>query len=216
MKRISLRRLEVRINKTGRTAPCTMCERPAERMEVYLAGTEEYICPCCVQKIDQELGLFAYPPAIKYPPPIWPDDDIFGFGVCPICGRIGGWLNVGGEFWAVCKRHGLKWGLGYNLFSNWLDETTEEMWQNHQVLMRLRETEPYIRPTNQWSLIKWLRSSSRSLAAAMVRRIFLKLPADFRPEISPEDFRVSRSDDPSIFGGDKIDTRGITDEDVPF
>ncbi len=53
-----------------------------------------------------------------------PDPD---FGGCPRCGRNDGFLNVGSDHWAYCRRHKTRWLIGSNLFSGWRHED-ETMW----------------------------------------------------------------------------------------
>lgn len=48
------------------------------------------------------------------------------FGVCPICHRTDGYMNVGNEHWFVCNEHKTKWVIGANLFSSCMDETPEQ------------------------------------------------------------------------------------------
>ena len=45
------------------------------------------------------------------------------FGVCPICGRNDGFLNVGRAHWFVCHAHHVRWCVGENLFSCWRRQT---------------------------------------------------------------------------------------------
>jgi hypothetical protein len=48
------------------------------------------------------------------------------FGVCPICHKTDGYLNVGNDYWFVCNEHKTKWVVGANLFSSCMDETPEQ------------------------------------------------------------------------------------------
>ena len=53
------------------------------------------------------------------------------FGVCPLCRRTDGFLNVGRDHWFVCHAHRVKWFVGSNLFSGWRDEG-ELSWRRNQ------------------------------------------------------------------------------------
>lgn len=48
------------------------------------------------------------------------------FGVCPICHKTEGYLNVGNDHWFLCHAHKTKWVVGANLFSSAMDETPEQ------------------------------------------------------------------------------------------
>ena len=48
------------------------------------------------------------------------------FGVCPICHKTDGYLNVGNDHWFLCHTHKTKWAVGANLFSSCMDETPEQ------------------------------------------------------------------------------------------
>jgi hypothetical protein len=48
------------------------------------------------------------------------------FGLCPICHKTDGYLNVGNQHWFVCEEHKVKWFVGENLFSSWMYETPGE------------------------------------------------------------------------------------------
>jgi hypothetical protein len=52
------------------------------------------------------------------------------FGVCPVCGRAEGPINIGRSHWLYCKRHKVKWCLGFDIFSSWKDETDEHQRAN--------------------------------------------------------------------------------------
>jgi hypothetical protein len=47
------------------------------------------------------------------------------FGLCPVCLRTDGYINIGREHWFFCKEHKAKWSGGSNLFSAWRDETED-------------------------------------------------------------------------------------------
>ena len=48
------------------------------------------------------------------------------FGLCPHCLNNDGYINVGRSHWFLCDEHKVKWCVGANLFSSWVDETEEE------------------------------------------------------------------------------------------
>ena len=48
------------------------------------------------------------------------------FGVCPICHKTDGYVNVGRTHVFYCKEHKVSWCAGANLFSTWRYETEEE------------------------------------------------------------------------------------------
>ena len=48
-------------------------------------------------------------------------------GCCPECGKNDGFLNVGRDHWAYCRRHKTRWLVGSNLFSGWRHED-ETVW----------------------------------------------------------------------------------------
>ncbi len=50
-----------------------------------------------------------------------------GLGGCPRCRRNDGFLNVGRDHWAYCRRHKTRWLIGSNLFSGWRHED-ETIW----------------------------------------------------------------------------------------
>jgi hypothetical protein len=49
------------------------------------------------------------------------------FGVCPVCKKQDGYINVGRGHWFFCHEHKKVWFAGSNLFSDWRDE--DEMTQ---------------------------------------------------------------------------------------
>jgi hypothetical protein len=48
------------------------------------------------------------------------------FGVCPVCGKHDGYVNVGRSHWFVCNEHKVKWCFGANVFSSWREQSEEE------------------------------------------------------------------------------------------
>ena len=48
------------------------------------------------------------------------------FGVCPICRKNDGYINIGRGHWFFCEEHKVRWYIGSNLFSSWQEETKEE------------------------------------------------------------------------------------------
>ena len=71
---------------------------------------------------------------IPFPEPV----DTY-FGVCPICKRHDGYLNLGAEHWFRCDRHKTKWRAGVNLFSSWQEETDASFADNAELLDSFRE-----------------------------------------------------------------------------
>ena len=57
------------------------------------------------------------------------------FGVCPVCGKTDGCLNVNRSHWFVCHKHKIAWNVGDNLFSAWRRED-EATWQENDKLLR--------------------------------------------------------------------------------
>jgi len=48
------------------------------------------------------------------------------FGMCPICRKNDGYVNVGSSHWFICEEHRVRWCIGANVFSSWRDETESE------------------------------------------------------------------------------------------
>jgi hypothetical protein len=48
------------------------------------------------------------------------------WGLCPICKKTDGYLNIGRNHWFMCLEHRTRWCIGSNLFSSWRDETEAE------------------------------------------------------------------------------------------
>lgn len=66
-------------------------------------------------------------------------------GDCPKCGRNDGYLNVGRAHWFICRRHRLKWYVGYDLFPTWQRETEEDSKRNLKILSQYQEVRPKYR-----------------------------------------------------------------------
>lgn len=64
------------------------------------------------------------------------------FGGCPVCGGNDGFLNSGPAEWFVCLKHGVKWFVGANLFSDWWDEDEATRQKSADTLSRLSEVVP--------------------------------------------------------------------------
>jgi hypothetical protein len=140
--------LEARVNIAGENSPCAICGRCTGRIpgstETYLAGSHNWVCAGCAECIDHDLAVFAYRPNMlpRQRPaarrPEYCDDG------CSACGRISGkYLNLVKDHWKYCERHGLRWHIGYNLFSSWQCETEDDWARNEEVLIRCREIELY-------------------------------------------------------------------------
>jgi hypothetical protein len=52
------------------------------------------------------------------------------FGLCPICKKTDGYVNVGRSHWFICEEHRVRWCIGSNVFSSWHYETESEQ-QRH-------------------------------------------------------------------------------------
>ena len=52
-------------------------------------------------------------------------------------------MNIGKDHWKYCEKHGLRWHIGYNVFSSWQNETEDDWARNEEVLIRCREIELY-------------------------------------------------------------------------
>jgi len=48
------------------------------------------------------------------------------WGLCPICKKTDGYINIGREHWFLCDKHRTCWHIGSNLFSSWRAETEAE------------------------------------------------------------------------------------------
>jgi len=140
--------LEARVNIAGENSSCGVCGRWTERIsgstETYLAGSHTWVCAECADGIDQDLAAFAYrPDMLRRQRPEERRPEHFDDG-CPACGRVGGkYLNIVKDHWKYCKRHGLRWHIGYNLFSSWQHETEDDWARNEEVLIRCRAVELY-------------------------------------------------------------------------
>tara|TARA_R110002020_G_scaffold39950_2_gene118166 strand:+ start:4076 stop:4309 length:234 start_codon:yes stop_codon:yes gene_type:complete len=53
------------------------------------------------------------------------------FGVCPICGKQDGYLNIQRDHWFVCHEHKIRWHVGSNIFSQWREENPD-IWQRNK------------------------------------------------------------------------------------
>jgi len=63
----------------------------------------------------------------------------YHFGVCSVCGKSDGHLNIERAHHYVCYNHKKRWHIGSNLFSDWRHET-EEIWQkNHEKIKDYNE-----------------------------------------------------------------------------
>ena len=63
-------------------------------------------------------------------------------GLCPICGRNDGYLNISKNHFAVCNKHRVFWHVGTALFDSWQHEN-ETIWQrNKEKLKGYKQVEP--------------------------------------------------------------------------
>ncbi|MGO6798374.1 hypothetical protein ACCT24_34955 [Rhizobium ruizarguesonis] len=67
-------------------------------------------------------------------------------GLCPICHRNDGMLNVGKTHWTVCHTHNVRWSIGTNLFSGWRHETEEDWERNSKLLSTYEDVAPFFYP----------------------------------------------------------------------
>ena len=65
-----------------------------------------------------------------------------GIGGCPSCGLNDGFLNVGRDHWAYCRRHKTRWLIGSNLFSGWRHEDETTWLRNRYRLDECRVVDP--------------------------------------------------------------------------
>lgn len=52
------------------------------------------------------------------------------FGVCPICGRNDGYLNLGRAHWFYCRQHQTRWLGGDDVFNTWRTERVDDWKKN--------------------------------------------------------------------------------------
>ena len=64
------------------------------------------------------------------------------FGVCPVCGKNDGYLNVRGANWFVCHKHQVRWCVG-DVFSTWKDESVDIWRRNWKQIGGYLEVEPF-------------------------------------------------------------------------
>lgn len=76
------------------------------------------------------------------------------FGVCPICRRYDGSLNIGSEHWFYCSKHKVKWLVGSNLFASWRHEDEDEWQRNAAKLRDFDEVEPGLLPETEQRFAK--------------------------------------------------------------
>ena len=67
------------------------------------------------------------------------------WGLCPVCKRNDGYLNVGRAQWVICHRHRVKWLLGDGVFSSWRDDPPEVHEKNGDLLACYGEVSPVFR-----------------------------------------------------------------------
>ena len=69
------------------------------------------------------------------------------FGLCPICGRNDGFLNIGPDHVFVCNEHRVWWPVGSNLFSAWRLEDDTIWERNWKKIQGYRKVEPIHSPS---------------------------------------------------------------------
>ena len=64
------------------------------------------------------------------------------FGDCPKCRHTSGHLNIGRDYWFICKKHRVKWFVGSGIFPSWQHES-ERVWRQNEILLSYyMEVEP--------------------------------------------------------------------------
>jgi hypothetical protein len=76
-----------------------------------------------------------------------PDGNAY-FGLCPVCHKSDGYLNVGREHYFYCAEHKVRWWAGSNLFSSWRYETEGEQRRKYDEvgMAHFANVEPYSPP----------------------------------------------------------------------
>lgn len=69
------------------------------------------------------------------------------YGVCPICAKNDGYLNVEQAHWFVCHQHQTRWCTGNDLFPTWKDENAHDWDDNWDRIGNYRVVEPFRNPT---------------------------------------------------------------------
>lgn len=64
------------------------------------------------------------------------------FGVCPICSKTDGFVNLGKEHWFICRDHETKWFVGINLFEGWQNQTVAQAQGIEAMLDKYKEIDP--------------------------------------------------------------------------
>ncbi len=65
------------------------------------------------------------------------------FGVCPVCKKHDGCLDVGRNHWFRCDEHKTRWWFGSNAFPGWREQTEDEKAANIELLEDYADVEPY-------------------------------------------------------------------------
>ncbi len=64
------------------------------------------------------------------------------FGGCPDCGKNDGYTNIHRDHWFFCRKHDVKWWVGTNLFSTWMDQDESEWREAEEWLSGYTVVEP--------------------------------------------------------------------------
>ncbi len=64
-------------------------------------------------------------------------------GVCPICNKTDGFVNLGKEHWFICRDHKTKWFVGVNLFEGWENQTVAQAQSIEMLLNGYKEVVPF-------------------------------------------------------------------------
>ena len=57
------------------------------------------------------------------------------FGGCPTCDGSDGYFNIGRDHWFYCHAHRVRWCVGSNIFSGWIDESAEEQRAKYRTII---------------------------------------------------------------------------------
>lgn len=113
-------------------------------------------------------------------PRVETDDD--RFGLCPVCHKTDGFINIGRGHWFYCKEHKAKWFIGSNRFSSWKDETEPEQRRIFDELGAgaFEDVKPYYLPTER--LIAALRDEINDDGAGTDRDVCSRLIRECRAD----------------------------------
>jgi len=64
------------------------------------------------------------------------------WGMCPVCGKHNGYVNLGAEFWIICHQHKTKWSIGDDLLAGWQDQSASQFYKVENILSKYNEVYP--------------------------------------------------------------------------